>query len=150
MSKETESADLIMRLYDLRREATMRDARNWFMSFMPTNGQDIMQVMVDPKTSGFYRMVVSYWEMAASFVNRGAIDREMFLENNGEALTVFAKIEPHVEEVRTLIGNPNYAKNLETLALSLPDAEENLARRREMVKQMIEARATMTESAYSR
>jgi len=150
MSKETESADLIMRLYDLRREATMRDGRNWFMTFMPETGQDIIQAMVDPKTSGFCRMVVSYWDMASSFVNRGAIDREMFLESNGESLMVFAKIEPFVEEVRTALSNPNYAKNLEALAMSLPDAKEFLAGRRKMMSSMLEARASMAESAYSR
>ncbi len=150
MSKETESADLIMRLYDLRREAVMREGRDWFMTFMPACGQDIVQAMVDPKTSGYYRMVVSYWDMAASFVNRGAIDRDMFLESNGESMTVFAKIEPFVDEIRTMFNLPNYAKNLETLAASLPDTKENLAARREMIKKMLEARASMAESAYSR
>ena len=150
MSKETESADLIMRLYDLRREATMREGRDWFTSFVPENSQDIIQAMVDPKTSGYYRMVVSYWDMAASFVNRGAIDPEMFLETNGEALMVFAKIEPFLEEVRTALSDPTYAKNLETLAMSLPDAKESMDARREMIKKMMEARASMAESAYSR
>jgi len=150
MSKETESADLIMRLYDLRREATMREGRDWFTSFVPENSQDIIQAMVDPKTSGYYRMVVSYWEMAASFVNRGAIDKDMFLESNGESLSIYAKIEPFVEELRTTFSNPNYAKNLETLAMSLPDAKEKLAARRELINGMLEARASMAESAYSR
>ena len=150
MSKETESADLILKLYDLRRETTMRDARTWFMTFMPASAQDILQTMVDPKTSAYFRMVLSYWDMAASFVNRGAIDGEMFLETNGELIMVFAKIEPFVEEVRTTLANPNFTRNIETLAMSIPDAKETMAARREMIKRMIDARAEMAESAYSR
>lgn len=150
MSKETESAELILKLYDLRREATMRDARTWFLTFMPTGAQDIMQAMVDPKTSGYFRMVLSYWDMASSFVNRGAIDSEMFFETSGEVIMVFAKIEPFVEDVRTALGNANFAKNIEKLTMSMPDAKETMAARREMIKNMIEARASMAESAYSR
>lgn len=150
MSKETESAELILKLYDLRRETTMRDARTWFLTFMPMGAQDIMQAMVDPKTSGYFRMVLSYWDMASSFVNRGAIDAEMFLETSGEVIMVFAKIEPFVEDVRTALGNPNFAKNIEKLTMGIPDAKETMAARREMIKNMIEARASMAESAYSR
>ena len=150
MSKETESADLILKLYDLRRETTMREARTWFLTFMPSGPEDIMQTMVDPKTSSFFRMVLSYWDMASTFVNRGAIDAEMFLETNGEAIMVYAKIEPFVEDVRKALGNANFAKNIEKLAMSIPDAKETMAARREMIKNMIEARASMAESAYSR
>ena len=150
MSKETESADLILKLYDLRRETTMREARTWFLTFMPSGVEDIMQTMVDPKTSAFFRMVLSYWDMASAFVNRGAIDAELFLETNGELVMVYAKIEPFVEDVRTALGNANFAKNIEKLAMSIPDAKETMAARREMIKNMIEARASMAESAYSR
>lgn len=128
----------------------MRDARTWFLTFIPTGAQDIMQAMVDPKTSGYFRMVLSYWDMASSFVNRGAIDAEMFLETSGEVIMVFAKIEPFVEDVRTALGNPNFAKNIEKLTMGIPDAKETMAARREMIKNMIEARASMAESAYSR
>lgn len=150
MSDAARSAELIMQLYDLRREATMREARKWFVAFFPSSGDELIEVMVDPKTSGYYRMVVSYWDMAAGFVNRGALDEEMFLESNGEALMVFSKIEPYLEEVRSLMDNPGYAKNLETLAMRLPDAKENLKARREMLKRMVDARADMAESSYSK
>ena len=130
MSKETESAELIMRLFDLRRDTLMREGRDWFVRFYPENGQDIIQAMVDPKTTGYYQMVVSYWDMAA--------------------LMVFAKIEPFLDEVRTALSDPSYAKNLETLAMSLPDAKEAMAARREMINKMMEARASLAESAYSR
>jgi len=75
MSKQ-EDANLILKLYDLRREAVMRDARNWFFTFNPTGVQDFIDVMMG-EHSGHYRMVVSYWDMAASMVNQGAIDEEL-------------------------------------------------------------------------
>lgn len=149
MSNEAVSADLIMKLYDLRREPTMRDARNWYVSFFPESAQDVMQTMVEPKTSAYYRMVVSYWEMAASFVARGAIDEDMFLDSNGESLMVYAKIEPYVDEIRTLLGNPKYLINLEKVAMKQPDAKEAMVRRRALLRQMMEARADIAVKGYS-
>ena len=78
MSKETKSAELIMKLYDLRREETMRKARNWMFGFNPTSAEDIGKTMMDPEVGGYLRMVLSYWDMAAVFVNSGAIDADMF------------------------------------------------------------------------
>ena len=79
MSK-AESADLILKLYETRREPVMREARSWAISFLPESAQDVMQVMINPETSAYYRMVMTYWDMAASFVNHGAIDEEMFAD----------------------------------------------------------------------
>jgi hypothetical protein len=148
MSKESESADLIMRLYDLRREATMREARNWYVgSFFPESAQDIINTLVAAETSAYYRMVTSYWDMAASFVNRGAIDEDMFHDSAGEALIVFAKVEPYIAEVRSIIGSPRMLANLEELVMRIPDAGEMLAHRREMIKRMMTARAEMSQKA---
>ena len=138
MSK-AESADLIMKLYDLRREEKMREARVWMVGFFPESAQDIMAAMVNPESSHKIRMVTSYWDMAASFVNHGAIDEEMFRDTSGEHMIVFAKIEPFLEEFRAMMGNPNYLKNLEALVSRLPDHKEILKSRREMIRNMIEA-----------
>src|SRR5688572_30313819 len=105
MSKESESADLIMKLYDLRREPTMRVARNWFISFFPESVDDIVTAMIDAETSANYRMVTSYWDMAAGFVNRGAIDEEMFFDSGNECLVIFSKIQPYIAGVRERLGN---------------------------------------------
>lgn len=139
MSK-VESADLILKLYELRREDKMREARNWVISFFPESVEDIMQAMINAETSAKYRMVTTYWDMAASFVNHGAIDEEMFAEITGEHIVVFSKIEPFIEELRATMG-PNYLKNLETLIMKQPDAKEMLAARREMMKRWMTARA---------
>ena len=139
MSK-VESADLILKLYELRREEKMREARAWIIPFFPESAADIMQAMVNAETSAKFRMVTTYWDMAASFVNHGAIDEEMFTEITGEHIVVFSKIEPFIEELRETMG-ANYLKNLETLIMKQPDAKEMLAARREMMKRWMQARA---------
>ena len=140
MSK-TESAHLILKLYELRREEKMREARSWIASFFPETAQDVMNAMINTETSVYYRMVTSYWDMAASFVNHGAIDEEMFADAGGEYFLVFSKIEPFLTEIREKMSNANYLKNLESLITRMPNGKERLARTREMMKQMAQARA---------
>lgn len=143
MSKESNSADLIMKLYDLRRDATMREARNWFISFFPESTEDIMKTMIDPATSAYYRMVTTYWDMAAGFVNHGAIEEEMFLDANGECWVIFSKVQPYLKGVRTILENPKYLKNLETLLMKQPNAIETCEGRRLSMKRWMAARADM-------
>ena len=145
MSK-TDSAGLILKLYELRREITMREARNWMMTFFPESAQDVMHTMVGAQTGAYYRMVTTYWDMAASFVNHGAIDEEMFADAHGEHIIVFSKIEPFLAEVREAMGSPKYLKNLEMVIMKMPDAKEMLAGRREMMQRMMQARKEMAAS----
>jgi len=147
MNDLQKSAELIMQLYDLRREEKMREGRNWFISFFPESVEDIMKTMIDEATSAKYRMVTTYWEMAASFVIRGAIDEEMFFDSGGEAWVVFSKVQPHIAGVREMLGNENYLRHLETLLMGRPDAVETLASRRESMKRWMQARADMAGSA---
>jgi hypothetical protein len=143
---KSESADLILKLYDLRREEKMREARDWFPSFTPNSAQEIMGVMINPETSGKLRMVISYWDMAATLVNHNAIDEAMFNESAGEHIMVFSKIEPHIAELREMFGNPNFLLNLEKLIMRMPNAKELLESRREMMKRMMQARSEMSKS----
>src|SRR5688500_8651013 len=100
MSSKTESAELILKLYDLRREEVMRKARNWMFGFNPTSVEDFNTTMMDPDVGGYLRMVLSYWEMAAALVNHGAIDADMFYDTAGEQIGVFTKIQPFVDDRR--------------------------------------------------
>ena len=146
MSK-TESAELILKLYDLRREEKMREARSWMLSFFPESAADILQALIRAETSAYYRMVTSYWDMAASLVNHGAIDEEMFADAHGEHIVVFSKIEPFLPELREATGNQNMFENLEKLIMRQPDAKEKLAKSRETMKRWMQARAEMSKSA---
>ena len=139
MTDKAKSAELILRLYELRREEVMRQARGWFFSFQPESADDIMGV-VRGEHSAYFRMVTSYWDMACSFVNHGAIDEEMFNDANQEHLLVFSKLQPVLEQIRAA-GNPNYMRHLEQVVMRVPEAEQRLARFREMVKMMTAARA---------
>jgi len=86
-------------------------------------------------------MVISYWDMAAALVNNGAIDEQLFNETNGEHLFVYSKIEPVIEEVRALFGNPEFLRNLETLVKRIPDSEQKIVAMRERMKKFAEMRA---------
>ncbi len=139
MSKQ-QDADLILKLYDLRREATMREARNWMWSFNPSTIQDVIDVLLG-EHSGHYRMVISYWEMAAAMVNNGAIDEKLFNESNGEQFFVYSKIEHLIPQLREMFGSRDFLINLETLVKRVPDYEAKLAAMKERMKKFAEMRA---------
>ena len=133
MSK-AKSADLIMKLYDLRRETKMREARNWFFTFNPTTADEIMKTMMDPEVEGYLRMVTSYWDMAAAFVNHGAIDAEMFNDTAGEHLMVFAKFEPFLAELREKFEEPTAFQHLEKVIMDRPGGKERVTKTQEWMK----------------
>jgi hypothetical protein len=130
-------ADLILKLYDLRREAKMREAREWFFTFNPQSPQDFMDVLTSDK-SAYYRMVVSYWDMACTLVNHGAIDADMFAEANGEHMFVYAKIEPFIPALREAMGIPQMLANLEKVVKETPDYEEMIKGMRERMAKFAE------------
>ncbi len=133
MSK-AESADLILKLYDLRREATMRKARDWMFFFNPKSAEEYMQTMMDQEVGAYARMVVSYWDMAAALVVEGAIDAEMFRKTNGEHIIVFAKIEPILADLRAMWQSPEALASLEKVVLDAPNGAEQLKKTQEWLK----------------
>ncbi len=143
MSTEHESMMGILKLYELRSEETMRKARDWFATgFYPESAQDILNVLVGEHSAEF-RMVTSYWDMAAAFVQLGAINDEMFNAINTEHVLVYAKLEPFLAELRAMPGVPPYLylKHLEPLVLRLPDAEARVASMRRYMKSRRESQA---------
>jgi hypothetical protein len=147
MGKQAD-ADLILKLYDLRREPVMREARNWFFSFNPTTTAEYMEAMMSER-SGYCRMVISYWDMAASLVNNGAIDEQMFNDANGEHLFIFAKIEPILAELRQEWSQPEMLKHFETLVRRVPNNEQILAGIRERIKMIQGMMAERTAKAQA-
>ena len=141
-----EDADLILKLYDLRREAVMRDARTWLFTFNPTSIEDVMQTMVG-EHSGHLRMVMSYWDMACALVTNGAIDEQLFNQTNGEHIFVFMKIEPVLEDIRKMFDNPEFLKSLETVVKRIPDIETKLPQMRERMARFAAARQEQAASA---
>jgi len=132
MSKH-EEADLILKLYDLRREATMRKAREWvFLEFNPESMADVKAALFS-EHSGYVRMVTTYWDMVAALVNHGAISMDLFNDTNGEHIGTFAKIEPFLGETRAMFG-PQFLINLEKLIDATPNGRARSATAREQMK----------------
>src|SRR5207237_8785029 len=98
MGKQAD-ADLILKLYDLRREPVMREARNWFFTFNPTNAAEYMDTIMGPQVA-YVRMVISYWDMAASLVDDGGVDAEMLNDADGGNLFVFAQLQTRLAVLR--------------------------------------------------
>lgn len=144
MPTAVESANLILKLYELRREETMRKARDFVASIDPRSFQDLQAILMGPQ-SGHFRMVLSYWDMAAAFVAHGAIDVRMFDECNGEHIYVFGKIEPFLAEYRQMMNNPNYLKNLEELCANGPGGMDRVRATRERMRQLMAARAAASK-----
>jgi len=132
MSKQ-EEAGLILKLFELRREDTMRKARDWyFREFHPESMADFTAALFG-EHSGHLRMVITYWDMAAGLVNNGAISIEMFNDTNGEHIGTFSKIELLLPEIRAAFG-PQFAANFERLIDATPDGRKKVAEARERMK----------------
>jgi hypothetical protein len=120
MSKKPTSADaqLVLQLYDLRREAEMRKARNWWAAeFFPQSADDVMKVafIASAPENNWFRQVAGYWNMAASFVLLGALNEQLFLQPSvsGEMFLIFAKVHPFLKELREKVGDPQLFLNIE-------------------------------------
>ncbi len=142
MATNAQDALVILKLYEMRSEALMRQARAWFFSeFSPQSGKDIVALLQSgEKQSAYYRMVASHWEVAASLVNNGGVDEKMFLDGNTEHVVVFAKLQPFIDEIRETIGEPDYLAHLERLVMKAPNIEKKLENRRRLLGRWAQAR----------
>ena len=126
-------ADLILKLYDLRREALMREARNYVFEFAPQSIDDVMAVLgnFSSKENAYLRQVFGYWSMAASLVLRGALNEDLARDNFTEMLFVYAKFEPYLAEIRQRTGMDIFGANMQKFVESSPEARERVKRFKE-------------------
>ena len=143
-----EQANLMLKLYEIRREPRLRQARAWFVeNYFGTTPEEMMAKYPPGSEAGTnIRMVVSYWEMAAGLVNRGLIDDELFFENNGEAWLVWDRLSATVPPWRAAFKNPTMFLQLEKLATRFEAWRERVApgstsALRERMEQMRQAQA---------
>jgi len=117
MNATPADAQVIMQLYDLRRESEMRKARHWFVMFDPQSVDELVNTVMAFGSDGsrYYRMVTSYWEMAAAMVLHGAINEQLFLDTQPEMFLIFAKLAPYLEGYREKVQNPESMKKVEAL-----------------------------------
>jgi hypothetical protein len=123
-----EDASLVLRLYELRRETKLREAREWFRAkFFPQTFEDVKAVALGAGIENqHYRMVTGYWDMAASFVAQGILHPELFFDTGGEALFVWAKIGEFVPQLRELMQAPRLLVNLEKAIATVPWSADRL------------------------
>lgn len=135
-------AELILKLYDLRREPVMREARKFFVGFFPQSAEDILKIVnaLGTQENAYFRQVVGYWEMAASLVLRGALHEGLFLDNAGELFFVYGKFAPYITEIRAELG-PQVLARCEELIHRTSDGQQRLAAIMARQKKMAERRA---------
>lgn len=122
-------AELILKLYDLRREAVMREGRAYYAS-IPPNEEEFLKVIANPasKENSYIRQVVGYWEMAASFVNHGVLNAQLAFDTLQEMYFVYAKIKPYLPKLREMTNSPDFLVNMEKLAESTEETRARVVR----------------------
>jgi hypothetical protein len=152
LSNPHESAALILRLYELRREKKLRKARQWYGAQQFRSTQDVLAA-ARGKDNAYFRMVTSYWNMVAALVNHGGIDAPMFHEANNEHVFTWAKIEPYMDEFRAAVGQPHYLMHLQRMIEAMPDGRERVegmqARQRAAAEAAQAAKPDKPENAVS-
>lgn len=142
-------AQLILQLYDLRREAEMRKARHWYVAeFFPETADDVMKIAwaMGTQENNWMRQVGGYWGIVASFVLSGALNEELFLNPafSGEMFLIFAKVEPFLPVLREKMGDPNLFRSIEQALTHTDWGRERLVfirKRVEALKERKKARA---------
>ena len=119
-------AEVILKLYEMRREETLRKSRRFMIfDFQPKTLEELRAVSRDvgSQHNASWRQVLTYWEMAASLVLRGALDADLFLDSNGEGILIYAKYHHFHEETEKQSGNP-FMRNTAALIEKYPAAQK--------------------------
>src|SRR6266849_793815 len=148
----TADAELILRLYEARREAEMRKARHWWVvTCWPRNADDFMEIVTNlgSPENNWLRQVASYWGMAASFVVNRALNEELFmaLSSCGEMFLIFAKVHPFLGEVRERLKTQEFMANVEKL---IKGTEKGRERLKQFEERVAARRKTMAEAAVAK
>lgn len=136
-------AEIILKLYELRTEAVLRQARAWMTGeFWPNTGEDFFAVAQNPRDphNAYFRQVTTYWEMAAAMVLHGAVSVELFVDCNGEGFFLLAKFAHILEAIREKM--PTFMNKTSELVNRFPAAAaryevtlKNVAARRQSLQQ---------------
>ena len=143
---DAEDAQIIMKLYDLRRESEMRKARQWYAGWWPSSADDVLKVVnaAGSQENAWFRQVNGYWDMAASFVLRGVVNEELFFDNANEMWFVFAKLQPFLQEVREKANIPQGFMRVEQV---ITRTQEGRDRMQMMTKRAESIRARMAKAS---
>ena len=113
-----EDVNLILRLYEMRREEKLRKARGWFMQSYKVKSLAEHQALCTPGSDAdaYFRMVVTYWDMVASFITAGVLHPELFFQSGNEMLFTWERAKDTIQPWRDAFGNSSLMRNLETVA----------------------------------
>ncbi len=132
-------AHLILELYDLRREAVMRESRRTMAAWLPRSFEDVQAVtQLTHPANAAWRQVTSYFEMAYGFARHGIVPADFLAENAGEGLFLFAKLEPYLKAIRKQIS-PFAFRNSEWLVAKSEEAQRRMGLFRKRIAAMLEA-----------
>jgi hypothetical protein len=139
----------LLRLYELRRETRLREARAWFFANFDAKTLEEMNQKYPPASEAntSLRMVTTYWEMAAGFANRGLIDDDLFFENSGEAWFVWDRIREVVPAMRAMFKNPHAYGQLEAMAKRMEEWQERRAPGHIAAMRQMRSRAVSTTAS---
>jgi hypothetical protein len=134
-------ADLILKLYDLRRDAVMRESRNTINTrFWPRNADEALAVtQTDHPLNTAYCQTSDYWEMVYGIARNGIVPADFLVENNAEGLCLFARVEPYVQRLREA-GFPRAFRNAEWVAGNCDTGKFLMEGLRPYVKRMLETK----------
>ena len=123
-------AELVLKLYDLRREAVMRQARDFVAQFSPSTFEELMAVVgaFGTKENAYVRQVMGYWEMVASLIVHGTLNAALAQDTLGEMNFVYAKVQPFLKQMREKMVAPEFMQNLEKVVEGTPEGRERLKR----------------------
>lgn len=115
---EPHNAELLLKIYDLRREEKLRKGRAWLLGhFWAEDMKGFLEICpLGSETNAHYRQVITYWDMVGSIVNRGMLDEDFFFESTLEGMLTWLRVKKVVALMRESRKNPLYLRNLETMA----------------------------------
>lgn len=136
--KSTEQAELILRLYELRRETVMREARSFVGgAFLPKSVDELVSIVTKGgKETGFVLQVYGYWDMVCAFVLHGMLDEPLVYDTCQEMYFQFAKIQPHLAGFRKKLKLPEWMQNLQTVAEGSAKGRRRLTAMRASLERM--------------
>jgi hypothetical protein len=122
-------AELILKLYDLRREPVMREARAYFLT-VPATEEAFLAVVTNPtsKENSYVRQVIGYWEMVAALVVHGTLNAPLVYDTCQEMYFVYAKIQPFVALLREKLGTPEFLSNVQKVVEGTEEGRQRVAR----------------------
>jgi hypothetical protein len=138
-----EDARLVLKLYDLRREAVMRQARDFMGMFSPSSFEELMAVVgaFGTKENAYVRQVLGYWEMVASLIVHGTLNAALAEDTLGEMYFAYAKVQPFVKQMRQMMQAPEFLQNLEKVVSGTPESRDRLKRTQERMAEFAKMRA---------